>query len=102
MRGEMKGLLRALHQKIAAQSHDRPVTAPNMPTIRVLLCGIMTTRPDEIGCGEYYEQLDRFAEAAADGRDARGVIPLVEDHLARCDECREEFEALLTTMRASV
>jgi predicted anti-sigma-YlaC factor YlaD len=27
-------------------------------------------------------------------------MPLVQDHLGRCDDCREEFEALLAALRA--
>jgi uncharacterized protein with PIN domain len=61
---------------------------------------VATTRPDEIGCEECYEQLDRFAELALAGRNAAEAMPLVQDHLARCGDCREEFEALLAALQA--
>ncbi len=61
---------------------------------------VATTRPDEIGCEECYEQLDRFAELALAGRNAAEAMPLVQDHLERCGDCREEFEALLAALRA--
>ena len=79
----------------------RPTTALNIAAIKGLVCGIMTTRPDEIACDECYEQLGWLAEAATAGRDMTGVIPLVKDHLARCDDCREEYEALVMALRAS-
>lgn len=60
---------------------------------------IAATRPDEIGCDECFEQLDRFAETVLAGKNAAEAMPLVQDHLNRCGDCREEFEALLTALR---
>ncbi len=68
--------------------------------LKRLVHGIMTTRPDEIGCDECFEQLDRFVEMRLAGKDAAEAMPLVEDHLQRCHDCREEFEALLTALHA--
>ena len=62
--------------------------------------GIMTTRPDEIGCDECFEQLDRFVDMKLDGADPAEAMPLVQDHLTRCTSCREEFEALLAALEA--
>ena len=61
---------------------------------------IITTRPDEIGCDECFEQLDRFVEMKLAGKNAAEAMPLVQDHLEHCDDCREEFEALLAALRA--
>ena len=61
---------------------------------------ITNTRPDEIGCDECFEQLDRFVEMKLAGKNAAEAMPLVQDHLERCDDCREEFEALLAALRA--
>ena len=62
--------------------------------------GILTTRPDEIGCDECFAQLDRFVELQLAGKNAAEAMPLVHDHLERCHDCREEFEALLAALRA--
>jgi hypothetical protein len=62
--------------------------------------GIMTTRPDEVGCAECFDQMDRFVEMVLAGRDAAEAMPLVQDHLDRCGNCREEFEALLAALQA--
>ena len=64
--------------------------------------GIVTTRPDEIGCDECFEQVGRFVEMVLDGRDAASALPLVQDHLERCDDCCEEYEALLEALRSLV
>jgi hypothetical protein len=61
---------------------------------------ILTTHPDEIGCQECFEQLDRFVELTLAGKDAAEAMPLVQDHLDHCNDCREEFEALLAVLRA--
>ncbi len=61
---------------------------------------VAATRPDEIGCDECFEQLDHFAELHLAGKNAAEAMPLVQDHLDRCGDCREEFEALLAALRA--
>lgn len=68
--------------------------------LRQMVHDIMTTRPDEIGCDDCFEQLDRFVELELAGKNAAQAMPLVQDHLNRCTGCREEFEALLTALRA--
>lgn len=34
------------------------------------------------------------------GKNPAEAMPLVQDHLDRCGECREEFEALMMALRA--
>jgi hypothetical protein len=72
----------------------------DLDALKQMVREIMTTRPDEIGCDECLEQLDRFVEMTLAGRNAAEAMPLVQDHLERCDDCREEFEALLAALRA--
>ena len=67
--------------------------------LKGLVRAIVTTRPDEIGCDECFEQLDRFVEMELAGKNPAEALPLVEDHLSRCRDCREEFEALLGVLR---
>jgi hypothetical protein len=69
-------------------------------TLKQMVRGIMTTRPDEVGCDECFNQVDHFAEMVLSGKDAAEAMPLVQDHLDRCGDCREEFEALLTALHA--
>jgi hypothetical protein len=68
--------------------------------VKQMVRGIISTRPDELGCEECFEQVDRFADMVLEGMDAKAALPLVQDHLDRCNDCREEFEALLTALRA--
>ena len=55
----------------------------------------------EIGCDECFEELDRFIAMQLAGLDTAEAMPLVQEHLHLCGECREEFEALLTALRAT-
>ena len=68
--------------------------------LKRMVRNILTARPDEIGCDECFEQLDRFVEMTLAGKNAAEAMPLVQDHLEHCDDCREEFEALLAALRA--
>jgi hypothetical protein len=34
------------------------------------------------------------------GKNAAEAMPLVQDHLERCRDCREEFKALLAALRS--
>ena len=60
---------------------------------------VLSTRPHEIGCDECLDKLDRFVEMTLAGKNAAEAMPLVQDHLERCRDCREEFEALLKVLR---
>ncbi len=68
--------------------------------LKKMVNSIVSTRPDEIGCDDCFAQLDQFAELVLAGKNAAEAMPLVQDHLDRCMDCREEFEALLRALRA--
>ncbi len=69
--------------------------------LKNLVREIATTRPDEIGCDECLERVDRFVEMELSGLNAAEAMPLVQDHLDKCEDCHEEFGALLTALRAT-
>jgi len=58
------------------------------------------THEEELACDECFEELDRFVEMELAGLDAAAAMPLVQDHLEKCGDCREEYEALLEALRA--
>ena len=98
----MKNWLRLLNKimQAIAPSHPEETAKLEAHKLKRLIRGIATTRPDEIGCDECFEQLDRFVETVLAGKDAAEAMPLVQDHLERCGDCHEEFEALLSALRA--
>jgi hypothetical protein len=75
-------------------------TRLDLNTLKRIVRDIVATSPDEIGCGECFEELDRFAELELAGKNAAQALPLVQDHLDRCGNCREEFEALKAALIA--
>jgi hypothetical protein len=62
---------------------------------------VAETSETEIGCDECFERLDSFAEAELSGVEATAAMPLVGDHLEKCADCRNKFEALLTALRST-
>jgi hypothetical protein len=72
----------------------------NQDIFRILLREIAETREVEIGCDECFEQVDRFVEMKLSGLNTAQAMPLVQEHLEICGECREEFEALLLALGA--
>ncbi len=72
-----------------------------LDTLKKMMHNVMSTRPDEIGCDDCFEQLNRFAELVLAGQPAAALMPLVRDHLDRCADCHEEYEALLRALKAS-
>jgi hypothetical protein len=62
---------------------------------------VAETREIEIGCDECFERLDSFAEVELSGLDASAAMPLVGDHLEKCEDCYSKFEALRTALRST-
>jgi predicted anti-sigma-YlaC factor YlaD len=67
--------------------------------LKKMVRAVQMTGPDEIGCDHCYDQLDRFAEMKLVGKSPEEAMPLVRDHLKRCKDCRQEYEALLEAMK---
>jgi hypothetical protein len=65
-----------------------------------LMRAVAGTHESEIGCDECFEHMDRFAELKFSGWDAPTAMPLVHDHLRKCEDCRDKFEALLVAIGA--
>ncbi|MDX1636603.1 MAG: hypothetical protein R3281_01455 [Balneolaceae bacterium] len=61
---------------------------------------VKMTKPNEIGCDDCFEDLHEFAELELAGKSPEEAMPLVRDHLDRCGNCREEYEALLEAMQS--
>jgi len=62
---------------------------------------IERTQDVEYSCDDAHRLLDQFAEAVLRGEDVARLMPLVQQHLDLCPDCREEFEALMRILRAS-
>jgi uncharacterized protein with PIN domain len=58
------------------------------------------TREREFNCSECLQHVSEFAECRLANQPLDEVIARVEQHLALCPECREEFEALMKILQA--
>lgn len=94
----MKWMWDSLKYRIRAGFNPGASSALDPDRLKALVRAIVTTRPDEIGCDACLEQTDRFVEMMLAGKNARQAVPLVQDHLERCPDCREEFEALAAAL----
>lgn len=55
-------------------------------------------REEDIPCGEIHLRLDEYVEREIDKKDAARLMPLIREHLDVCEECCEEYEALLDVL----
>jgi len=72
----------------------------NKEVMYKMVRAIASVREKEIGCDDCFEKVDTFVDLELAGKEAGEALPLVKDHLERCQNCREEYEALLTAVRA--
>lgn len=94
-------MFKKLMMKLSARSRHPAAVSLRPEELVAMVRMLSTTHPDEIGCDECFGQLDRFAEMKLTGMGAAEAMPLVQDHLDRCNDCREEFEMLLQALQAN-
>lgn len=58
------------------------------------------TQESEIHCEQCLALVAEFAERRLEGRSIAAGMAAVEQHLAICDECREEYDALRRTLES--
>ena len=73
----------------------------NPETLKEMILILTNTHAGEgaLSCDECYEEIDHFAEISLVGMSAAEAMPLVQDHLDKCPDCREEYEALMTALK---
>jgi hypothetical protein len=76
-----------------------PARRLNRPALKQILTAIFSTREREIDCEQCLAELDSFTEQVLAGRELTEAQLLVKEHLAKCGECREEYELLLHALQ---
>ena len=69
------------------------------PRMSDMLGMVAHTRERELTCDEVHALIDQFAEMRMRGEDPTHLMPLVQQHLDMCPDCREEYEALMEALR---
>jgi hypothetical protein len=85
--------IRAIIQKIRS-SFNHHEELPNQ-AVAGFLRVLESVREEEVPCDEVYAKIDEYVEREVDKKDAAQLMPLVREHLDLCQECCEEYEALL-------
>ena len=96
-------LKRLLHwwKSNRVRTDGQPPSPQTQAVLKAMLRKIEQTQEIELTCGETYDLLDQCAEMVANGEDIATIMPLVQQHLEMCPDCREEFEALLRVLQNS-
>ncbi len=66
---------------------------------RDLLTRLLGTRGDDAGCEETLALLAAYVEDELEGRNVRGLLPAVAEHLSNCRACAEDYEGLVALAR---
>jgi hypothetical protein len=69
--------------------------------IKTLLSAVSRTCEEEITCGECLAGMAEFAELQLVGAEIPQALHRIEEHLALCPECAEEYEVLLDVVRSA-
>jgi hypothetical protein len=62
----------------------------------------LTTDPRDVGCDEAWQLIHVYAELVAAGGDPEATYPGITAHLASCGPCADDFQGLLTALRAGI
>ena len=65
-----------------------------------LIRAVSLTRSAESTCDECLKDLAEFAERALEGKSIPDGLQAVQHHLEICSECEEEYQALLSALKA--
>lgn len=85
-------------QRIFGSKKQKPASA-GMPAgqsekMQKMMAMLSNTQEVELTCDDVFALLDQFTELAAQGEDVRKLMPLVQQHLDMCEDCREEYRVL--------
>ena len=67
--------------------------------LKRIMQGILSADPHEIGCDDCFQNLDAYVDLMLAGENAAEEYPRVHDHLRRCRNCQEEFDATIVALR---
>ena len=85
--------------------HPTPKQAPkdlSGKTVQKILRLLSQTTQAELSCDDVHELLDEYADYTMNREDAARLLPFVQQHLAMCPDCLEEYESLLKCLQGSV
>jgi len=61
-----------------------------------------SVRVQDMPCSEVFTRLDEYVERELRDHEAATLMPLLREHFDVCQDCREEYEALLRALEQSL
>lgn len=97
--------IKQFFQKIFGSNRQTPASggmpADQSEKMQKMLAMLSNTQDVELTCDEVFALLDQFTELAAQGEDVAQLMPLVQQHLDMCEDCREEYKVLQSILRGA-
>ncbi len=59
-----------------------------------MMAMLSNTQDVELTCDDVFAVFDQFAELAARGENVAQLMPLIQQHLDMCEDCRDEYKVL--------
>lgn len=69
--------------------------------LTMMIQNVFNTKEKEYTCEDCYSKLDEYVDTVLAGEQPTDDLLLVEDHLSKCMDCREENEILLFAIKRS-
>ncbi len=92
-------------QRILGSKKQKPasggMSANPSEKMQKMMSMLSNTREEELTCDEVFALLDQFTELAAQGEDVAQLMPLVQQHLDMCEDCREEYKVLQSILHGT-
>jgi hypothetical protein len=73
----------------------------NQEALVDLMRRLEKTMENAYSCEEVFALLDEYVELVTDDEEAKRLMPLVENHLDICPDCKDEFEVLLHILQTA-
>ncbi len=89
-----------IFQRFFGSNKNKSTSLPNgmqadkSEMMQKVLTMLSNTQDVEMTCDEVFAVLDQFAELTARGEDVTQLMPLIQQHLDMCEDCREEYKVL--------
>ncbi len=89
-----------LFQRLFGSSKGKPdspqsgMQADKSEMMQKMMAMLSNTQDVELTCDDVFAVLDQFAELAARGENVTQLMPLIQQHLDMCEDCREEYKVL--------
>ena len=91
---KIKQILQRLFGSKKQKPSSSGMPADQSEKMQKMMAMLSNTQDVELTCDDVFALLDQFTELAAQGEDVAQLMPLVQQHLDMCDDCREEYKVL--------